>query len=152
MDEPLAPQAKKGSRDPLIAGVLSAVMLGLGQAYNAQRGKGYWFFASPFLLAPLWLGVLRIFNLPVPQTDEARLASPATLVVAVVGFAIWLFGIFDAFCGAKRVNAGEVSATTSPGKSAIIFLVRAWLGVILIPIALLLSALVFGLLLRVLTR
>ena len=48
-------------RKPVLAAILSAIYMGLGQAYNEQRGKGYFIFLSPFLVTIIFIA-LKIFT------------------------------------------------------------------------------------------
>lgn len=78
-----------GERDPVIAAVLSFIIVGLGQLYNGQVAKGVvlhigMWFAVIFAVLFFWL----VFPLFFP-------------------LALWLFNIYDAYDQAKRTGAGE---------------------------------------------
>ncbi|MGZ4908084.1 MAG: zinc-ribbon domain-containing protein [Halobacteriota archaeon] len=72
-------QAMVGRKSPGIAAVLSFLIIGLGQIYNGQILKGL-----------LMLGVAILCGI--------------TIVGLVVSFIIWLYGVFDAYGTAKRMN------------------------------------------------
>jgi len=70
-------------KDPAIAVVLSFLYTGLGQLYNGQYLKGL-FLMVVYGLS--WLSMLILIG---------YLTTPV----------IWLFGMFDAYASAKRINA-----------------------------------------------
>ncbi|MGZ4852498.1 MAG: zinc-ribbon domain-containing protein [Halobacteriota archaeon] len=71
--------AMVGRKNPGIAAVLSFLVIGLGQIYNGQILKGL-----------LMLGVAILCGI--------------TIVGLIVSFIIWLYGVFDAYGTAKRMN------------------------------------------------
>ncbi len=73
------PEAMVERKSPGIAAVLSFLVIGLGQIYNGQILKG---------LIMLTVAIL----------------CGITIVGLVVSFCIWLYGIFDAYGTAKRMN------------------------------------------------
>lgn len=72
-------------KNPGIAAVLSALWVGLGQIYNGEIGKG-------ILLMVVY-------------------AISAFLIVLIIGFVttpiLWVYGVYDAYNSAKKINAGE---------------------------------------------
>jgi len=77
-----APQAMVGRKSPGIAAVLSFLIIGLGQIYNGQILKGLIMLAVAILCG-------------------------ITIVGLVVSFLIWLYGVFDAYGTAKRMNQAQ---------------------------------------------
>lgn len=74
-------------KNPAIAAVLSALIVGLGQIYNGQLGKGIGFI------------VLYLISL----------ASIMVLIGFVLVPIVWIYGIYDAHKTAKEMNAGLVN-------------------------------------------
>jgi TM2 domain-containing membrane protein YozV len=70
-----------GEKNPAFAAGLSLLFPGLGQVYNGETGKG----------------VLVLFGV-----------LAGLLVMLIPGVAVWLFGIYDAWATARRMNAGTV--------------------------------------------
>jgi len=102
---------------------LSFFWIGLGQAYNGQRRKGYIFFVCLPLLGIFYFVLHRIFNEPIPKEGESpSFNSPSYMIASVFFFCVWLFNIYDAYNSAKRINEGAIVIDSTPGKSAFIFL------------------------------
>lgn len=70
-----------GEKNPAFAAGLSLLFPGLGQVYNGETGKG----------------VLVLFGV-----------LAGLLVMLIPGVAVWLFGIYDAWATARKMNAGTV--------------------------------------------
>jgi TM2 domain-containing membrane protein YozV/RNA polymerase subunit RPABC4/transcription elongation factor Spt4 len=74
-------------KNPGIAAVLSALWVGIGQIYNGEIGKGI------ILMVIYVVSVLLMF--------------------VIIGFIttplLWIFGIYDAYNTAKKINTGEVT-------------------------------------------
>jgi TM2 domain-containing membrane protein YozV len=74
-------------KNPGVAAVLSFLWVGLGQIYNGQLGKGLLFI------------VLQIIN--------------CFLLLVLIGFitvpAFWIYGIYDAYTTAEKINRGEIT-------------------------------------------
>lgn len=74
-------------KNPGLAAVGSFLFTGIGQVYNGQIGKG------------IGLMILQGFNF--------------LLMFVLIGFftyfIVWVYGIYDAYNVAKRINAGEIS-------------------------------------------
>ena len=73
------PQAMVGRKNPGIAAVLSFLIVGLGQIYNGQILKGLVMLA-------------------------VAIVCGITIVGLIVSFILWLYGVFDAYGTAKRMN------------------------------------------------
>jgi TM2 domain-containing membrane protein YozV len=81
-------------KEPVISIILSLFVPGLGQIYNAQIKKGAILFvayvASIILVYIVW-------------------ANFIGFCIMLVPLAIWLYGMFDAFVEARKINKGEPS-------------------------------------------
>ena len=71
---------------PGIAAVLSALFVGLGQIYNGEIAKGLIFMVAYFISILLSFIFIGIITTPI----------------------LWIFGIYDAYNTAKKINAGEI--------------------------------------------
>lgn len=72
-------------RSPVIAAILSLLIVGLGQIYNGQFGKGIAYFFIAILCG----------------------VSISILIGILLAPIWWLIGIIDAYTSAQRINAGE---------------------------------------------
>ncbi len=70
-------------KNPVLAAILSLVIVGVGQIYNGQIVKGI-----------ILLVVTVIFGL--------------TGIGLIISFIIWVFAIYDAYNTAQRINNGEI--------------------------------------------
>lgn len=77
MDSAKQPAVSK--KDPVLAGILSALIVGLGQVYNGQVAKGLLMFGGALV------GVFLTFGL--------------------ASVALWIFSIYDAYHTAKDAQA-----------------------------------------------
>jgi TM2 domain-containing membrane protein YozV/RNA polymerase subunit RPABC4/transcription elongation factor Spt4 len=73
-------------KNPGIAAVLSALWVGFGQIYNGEIAKGI------VLMGLYFISVLLIF----------------VFIGIVTTPILWIFGIYDAYNTANKINAGEV--------------------------------------------
>ena len=73
-------------KNPGVAAVLSALFVGLGQIYNGEIAKGLIFMVAYFVSILLAFILIGIITTPL----------------------LWIFGIYDAYNTAKRINAGEI--------------------------------------------
>lgn len=106
MTSEIIPPACPGSKDPGFSALLSLVFAGLGQAYNGQVARGL------FILAATLAGGLGF--------------APA-------GVAFWLYGTYDAYATAKRMNEGTIPYHES-SIPALLLLAAVWTaGVLLLP-------------------
>ncbi len=88
-------------RKPWLALLMSFVLPGYGQLYNGALNKAIWLFLGfAFLTIPL--GALIAIYLP------NRWLVLALALCTLASFALWVYGMFDAWVGAKR------SASYSP--------------------------------------
>lgn len=70
-------------KNPGVAAVLSALIPGVGQIYNGEIGKGVMFMIIQAVNAFLTLIVIGF----------------------ITGFAVWVWGVVDAYKGAEKFNA-----------------------------------------------
>jgi TM2 domain-containing membrane protein YozV len=96
----------RDQKKPLIAGLCSAVLPGLGQVYNGQAAKGFAVFI-------LFLVGLALFAIP--------------------GMIVWLYGMYDAYGVAGKMNSGELPFCETRVLHMILFIVFA---VVMITVAL----------------
>jgi len=76
-----------GEKSPGLAAVLSFFIVGLGQIYNGQIGKGIVLIIC-YVIS--WLLVLILIGL---------------ILVPI----LWIYGIYDAYTTATKINAGEIT-------------------------------------------
>lgn len=81
-------------KEPLLSLILSFLVPGLGQIYNAQFKKGFILLAVYIISIVLILVTLSI------------LIGFCFLILPVV---IWVYGMYDAFVSAKKINKGTQS-------------------------------------------
>ena len=93
-------------KNQMTAGICSTFLPGLGQVYNGQAGKGF----AIFLLT---LTGLVIFVVP--------------------GLIVWLYGMYDAYSVAGKMNTGEMAFRETRMLHMVLFIVFA---VIIVAIAL----------------
>ena len=79
-------RAHKEIKSSGLAAILSFFIPGLGQIYNGQIGKGLLMIVALFVCFILIFVLIGIFLLMI----------------------LWLYGIFDAYDTAKRINRGEI--------------------------------------------
>ena len=92
------------SKSPMIAGMLSGILPGLGQFYCRQWGKGAGFFVGAIALdagfgvSSGMLELLQSFGSPIPSDMLGKLLIGSLLFLAI---AVW--SIVDAVRSAKKV-------------------------------------------------
>ncbi|MBC7118874.1 MAG: zinc-ribbon domain-containing protein [Methanobacteriaceae archaeon] len=72
-------------KNPGLAAVLSALWVGLGQIYNGEIGKGILLMIVYAISAVLILAFIGMVTTPI----------------------LWIYGIYDAYDTAKKINTGE---------------------------------------------
>jgi TM2 domain-containing membrane protein YozV len=102
-------------KSPGIAALLSLIFAGSGQIYNAELAKGI------LILAGTLLGLL-VFLIP--------------------GIIVWIYGIYDAFVTTKKMNEGRIEYRV-PTLSNILLYIAAWIVLVIIVIALVLTGATF---------
>ncbi|GEM_PF-829694 len=85
-----------GEKNPAFAAGLSLLFPGLGQVCNGETGKG----------------VLVLFGV-----------LAGLLVMLIPGIAVWLFGIYDAWATARRMNTGTVPFREARLVTVLLFMV-----------------------------
>ena len=88
----------RDQKNPLIAGVCSSVLPGLGQVYNGETAKGF----AVFLLA---LAGLAFFLIP--------------------GLIVWFYGMYNAYSVAGKMNTGEIAFRETRTLQVILFIIFA---------------------------
>jgi TM2 domain-containing membrane protein YozV len=76
-------QVKYQEKNPVLALILSLIIVGLGQVYNGQTVKGIIFFLVAVIIGLTGIGI-------------------------IISFIIWLYAMYDAYNTAQRINNGEV--------------------------------------------
>lgn len=71
-------------KNPGLAALLSALVIGLGQVYNGEVGKGLLFFICAIIAGILWLIYIGV----------------------LFSLIIWIYAIYDAYTSAQRINEG----------------------------------------------
>jgi uncharacterized membrane protein len=96
-------------KDPLIAaalslfgGMISGLLVGLGQIYNGQVKKGLALIVISWAMAG---GIAGIYILASILT--VGVGFLCCLPVFAVPFVFWLYTIYDAYSTAERINRGE---------------------------------------------
>jgi len=118
------PEEPRQRREPVLAGILSFLYMGLGQAYNGQRYKGYMFFAAIPASVIFYFILHSIFHEPIPKKgEEPSFASPSYIIITICYFCIWLFNVYEAYQSAKRINDGEIMVEATPGRSCLTFII-----------------------------
>lgn len=79
-------------KEPVISIILSLIVPGLGQVYNTHVKKGIVIFIA--YLVSIILVYLAWSNF-------------IGFCIMVIPLAIWLYGMFDAFSEARKINKGE---------------------------------------------
>ncbi len=113
-----SPPNIKNEKNPILAGLLSFLFSGLGQVYNGDFARGVLFLVGTII-------GLCIFIIP--------------------GVIIWLYGVYDAYSIAKKMNAGEIPFKETNVVYMILFVFGLLILVaITIIFAAVLAAFVFG--------
>jgi len=95
----LVPEERENIRNPFFAVVLSFLFFGWGQWYNGKTWAGLKFFGA-FLVFSV---VLYIFS-----RSGQDFTSGVIVVYAVIA-GIWMFGMYDAYRTADRINRKKES-------------------------------------------
>lgn len=102
-------------KSPGIAALLSLVFAGSGQLYNAELVKGI------LVLAGTLLGLL-VFVIP--------------------GVIVWIYGIYDAYHTTKKMNERGIEYRL-PTLSSILLYIAAWIVLVIVVIAVVLTGATF---------
>jgi len=83
----------KSTKNPIVAGLLSLVIPGLGQIYNGQKIKG-----SFIIIFTISFGVaVNNLNMNLKKSDE-------DIIYWVVMIPIWIYAIINAYQQAKKIK------------------------------------------------
>jgi TM2 domain-containing membrane protein YozV len=100
---------KPQRKDPALAGVLSFLLFGLGQIYNGKVRRGVTILISEIILLILSIVILS-FGLAWVSENQQELGR-AGIFAIIIGalsflsyFIVWIWNIFDAVNGAKKIN------------------------------------------------
>jgi len=77
----ITPAATQEKKNPVIAAVASFLFCGLGQVYNGSLGKGLLIFFGTLI---------------------------GSMILLIPGVIVFLYGIYDAYTTAKKMNEGKV--------------------------------------------
>lgn len=106
---------KTSRRVPIIAALMSTALPGFGQLYNGQVNRAIWLFL--------------VFSIvSVPLVAVVALLLPSGLMVGVLAcssilaLAIWIWGIIDAWRGARGAGQYQLQAWQVSGLYTLIFL------------------------------
>ncbi len=106
----VATQAVYEEKEPILAAVCSFFIPGLGQVYNGESYvKGFTY------LAAMYIGYLFLI---------------------IPGLLVWIYGIYNAYTTANKINAGEVMTNHSSTVRVLIYAVAAFLIPIIITVIL----------------
>lgn len=107
--------APQKPRRAWLAALLSLLLPGGGQLYNGELGKAIWLYAGfASLLAP----ARALITLHFP----AMLVVPALLGSLGIGFLLWIYGMTDAFRGARRRREHTLQSWQNSGVYLLFFL------------------------------
>ena len=100
-DTKLAPPVQK--KEPLLALILSFFIPGLGHIYDGLVKKGL-----VLLIAAIVVG---LFMVSASSLETASAASSSYALCTCIFFlaylAIWIYGMYDSYIAAQRINKGE---------------------------------------------
>jgi archaeal type IV pilus assembly protein PilA len=98
---PVPSRAKESIRNPVYAVIFSFLFPGWGQWYNGERWKGLAFFVLSIIS-----GILRLV-MSILLNDNLLVS----VVFLLIGVAIWIYGMYDAYITAEGMNRGEIGFT-----------------------------------------
>ncbi|WML68514.1 MAG: hypothetical protein METHP_02147 [Methanoregula sp. SKADARSKE-2] len=117
------PPVTRELRSPLLAAILSFFFVGWGQWYNGKTYEGLKFIGA-FYGSYIFLA----FLLYLATTDMPFIVLFA-IFFFIIPLAIWIYGMYDAYKGAEKINNGEEIFS---GKSVLFWLPVVLLGIVLI--------------------
>ncbi|WNY24689.1 zinc ribbon domain-containing protein [Methanolapillus millepedarum] len=92
-------------KTPVLSLILSFLWPGLGQVYNGQLSRGFG------ILIGYWIGIF-IFIIP--------------------GIVVWIFGMYDAYTQAEKINKGEVPYKEAKANEIAAFIVGPLIAIFLL--------------------
>ncbi len=100
---------KPKPKNPLIAMILSAIVPGLGQAYNRQIIKGVLFLAGYSFVTYLMYAPFKVIY---SSLDKITNGTPIdqsilnkVLIYSIISLGIWVYSIIDAKKSAESINS-----------------------------------------------
>lgn len=99
----------KGEKNPILAAVASFLFSGLGQVYNGSLGKGLLIFFGTLI---------------------------GSMVFQIIGIVVLLYGIYDAYTTAKKMNENQIPFVPYKTTHIIAFIVIAIVVVIILSLIL----------------
>lgn len=109
---------KNPEKSPLLAALCSFIFAGLGQVYNGDVTRGVLIFLGTVI---------------------------GSLFFVIPGLIVWLYGIYDAYVTAKRMNAGEIPYRETNALHMVLFVLIWIVGIIVfVVLAAVVAAFVFG--------
>ena len=105
-------------KSPGIAALCSFLFAGLGQVYNGDVGRGFLILIGTIV---------------------------GSLFFVIPGLAVFVYGIYDAYATAKRMNAGEIPYREANALHMVLFVVLWFVGIAaLFVMSVIIAAFVFG--------
>ncbi len=101
---PAASSTSQGEKNPAIAAVASLLFSGLGQVYNGSFGKGLLIFFGTLI---------------------------GSMIFLIPGLFVLIYGIYDAYTTAKKMNEGQVPFVPYQMTHIIAFIVIGFVVVII---------------------
>ncbi|MGL4669798.1 MAG: double zinc ribbon domain-containing protein [Methanobacteriaceae archaeon] len=114
-------------KNPGLAALLSALVMGLGQIYNGKLGRGLVFLISGIILGAIeglvssYLSYINYNNSLYYYSYSYSYYSPyyrsytdPTLytilffIILIIIISVWAYGVYDAYKIAKKINCGEI--------------------------------------------
>ncbi|MDD1680978.1 MAG: hypothetical protein LUQ35_05155 [Methanoregula sp.] len=119
--------------NPWYAAIFSGIVPGWGQWYTGRTLAGFAFSQGFFLLMFL------IIAARIPTTRLHPFESLLTILLTVIFLGFWIYGMYDAYQSAQKINRGELAFS---GKSLLfwfpaiaVFFLLAWILLILVAVA-----------------
>jgi archaeal type IV pilus assembly protein PilA len=126
--KPVPSTGRKSIRSPLLAVIFSFLFTGWGQWYNGERWKGLIFFGIR-----TGVGILSIALILLMKGNPVIYAA-----CMIPGLAIWIYGMYDAYITAEKINRGEIGFT----RKSRLFWLPVVLFVVMIVVTILLAAVI----------
>jgi len=104
-------------KSPGIAALCSFIFPGLGQVYNGDVGRGFLILLGTIV---------------------------GSLFFLIPGLAVFIYGIYDAYATAKRMNTGEIPYREANALHMVLFVVLWFIGIAALFVMAAIAALTFG--------
>ena len=104
-------------KSPAIAALCSFLFAGLGQVYNGDVGRGFLILIGTIV---------------------------GSLFFVIPGLAVFVYGIYDAYATAKRMNAGEIPYREANALHMVLFVVLWFIGIAALLLMAAIAAFTFG--------